>query len=112
MRETKLFVVIPCYNEEEVLGETSKRMYELFDKMESEGLIGSGSRIVMVDDGSKDATWRIISSLCEQDKRFRGVKLAHNAGHQNALLGGLMTVKDECDCAVSIDADLQASVGG
>ena len=55
MRETKLFVVIPCYNEEEVLGETSKRMYELFDKMESEGLIGSGSRIVMVDDGSKDA---------------------------------------------------------
>ena len=79
MRETKLFVVIPCYNEEEVLGETSKRMYELFDKMESEGLIGSGSRIVMVDDGSKDATWRIISSLCEQDKRFRGVKLAHNA---------------------------------
>ncbi len=110
MRETKLFVVIPCYNEEEVLGETSKRMYELFDKMESEGLIGSGSRIVMVDDGSKDATWRIISSLCEQDKRFRGVKLAHNAGHQNALLGGLMTVKDECDCAVSIDADLQDDI--
>ena len=78
--------------------------------MESEGLIGSGSRIVMVDDGSKDATWRIISSLCEQDKRFRGVKLAHNAGHQNALLGGLMTVKDECDCAVSIDADLQDDI--
>lgn len=110
MRDTKLFVVIPCYNEEEVLGETSKRMYELFDKMESEGLIGSGSRIVMVDDGSKDATWRIISSLCEHDKRFRGVKLAHNAGHQNALLGGLMTVKDECDCAVSIDADLQDDI--
>lgn len=110
MRDTKLFVVIPCYNEEEVLGETSKRMYELFDKMESEGLIGSGSRIVMVDDGSKDATWRITSSLCEQDKRFRGVKLAHNAGHQNALLGGLMTVKDECDCAVSIDADLQDDI--
>ena len=110
MKDTKLFVVIPCYNEEEVLHETSARMLDLFKKMTADGLISGDSKIVMVDDGSRDKTWSIISSLCEQNSVFRGVKLAHNAGHQNALLGGLMTVKDECDCAVSIDADLQDDI--
>ena len=107
MKDTKLFVVLPCYNEEEVLGETSKRLLELYGKMISEGTVSPESKIVFVDDGSRDRTWEIISGLCEQNNIYRGVKLAHNAGHQNALLGGLMTVKDECDCAVSIDADLQ-----
>ena len=110
MKDTKLFVVLPCYNEEEVLGETSKRLLELYGKMISEGTVSPESKIVFVDDGSRDRTWEIISGLCEQNNIYRGVKLAHNAGHQNALLGGLMTVKDECDCAVSIDADLQDDI--
>ena len=110
MKDTKLFVVLPCYNEEEVLGETSKRLLELYVKMISEGTVSPESKIVFVDDGSRDRTWEIISGLCEQNNIYRGVKLAHNAGHQNALLGGLMTVKDECDCAVSIDADLQDDI--
>ena len=110
MKDTKLFVVLPCYNEEEVLGETSKRLLELYGKIISEGTVSPESKIVFVDDGSRDRTWEIISGLCEQNNFYRGVKLAHNAGHQNALLGGLMTVKDECDCAVSIDADLQDDI--
>ena len=110
MKDTKLFVVLPCYNEEEVLGETSKRLLELYGKMISEGTVSPESKIVFVDDGSRDRTWEIISGLCEQNNIYRGVKLANNAGHQNALLGGLMTVKDECDCAVSIDADLQDDI--
>lgn len=110
MKDTKLFVVLPCYNEEEVLGETSKHLLELYGKMISEGTVSPESKIVFVDDGSRDRTWEIISGLCEQNNIYRGVKLAHNAGHQNALLGGLMTVKDECDCAVSIDADLQDDI--
>lgn len=110
MDKAALYVVVPCYNEEAVLHETSGRMLELFDKMESDGLISPESRIVFVDDGSRDKTWSIIAELSDKEKRINGVKLAHNAGHQNALLGGLMTVKDECDCAVSIDADLQDDI--
>lgn len=110
MKDTKLFVVLPCYNEEEVLPETSKRLLELYERMISEGIISSESKIVFVDDGSRDRTWEIISSLCDSNEVYRGVKLAHNAGHQNALLGGLMTIKDECDCAISIDADLQDDI--
>lgn len=110
MKDTKLYVVLPCYNEEEVLGETSKRLFELYDNMITDGIISEDSRIVFVDDGSRDKTWEIISGLCESDDRYQGVKLAHNAGHQNALLGGLMTIKDECDCAISIDADLQDDI--
>lgn len=110
MKDTKLFVVLPCYNEEEVLPETSKRLLELYERMISDGIISSESKIVFVDDGSRDRTWGIISSLCDSNEVYRGVKLAHNAGHQNALLGGLMTIKDECDCAISIDADLQDDI--
>lgn len=108
--KVKLYVVVPCYNEEPVLMETSRQMKELFTKMESEGLISPDSRIVFVDDGSKDKTWDIIDGLTKSDKVFAGIKLAHNAGHQNAVFGGLMTVKDECDCAISIDADLQDDI--
>lgn len=105
-----LYVVVPCYNEEAVLHETSKRMLELFGKMKSEELINEKSRIVFVDDGSKDKTWTIIDELTKEHKEIAGIKLARNAGHQNALLGGLMTVKDDCDCAISIDADLQDDI--
>lgn len=105
-----LYVVVPCYNEEAVLHETSKRMLELFGKMKSDELINEKSRIVFVDDGSKDKTWTIIDELTKEHKEIAGIKLARNAGHQNALLGGLMTVKDDCDCAISIDADLQDDI--
>lgn len=105
-----LYVVVPCYNEEAVLHETSKRMLELFGKMKSEEIINEKSRIVFVDDGSKDKTWTIIDELTKEHKEIAGIKLARNAGHQNALLGGLMTVKDDCDCAISIDADLQDDI--
>lgn len=105
-----LYVVVPCYNEEAVLHETSSRMLELFEKMTADGLICEKSRIVFVDDGSKDKTWSIISSLAKEHTSIAGVKLARNAGHQNALFGGLMTVKNDCDCAISIDADLQDDI--
>ena len=110
MKDTKLYLVIPCYNEEEVLPETAKRLNRLYDAMEAGDLISGESRIVFVDDGSRDRTWELISSLSTDYPRFRGIKLAKNAGHQNALLAGLMTVKDECDCAISIDADLQDDI--
>ena len=110
MNGVNLYVVVPCYNEEAVLGETSKQMLELFKDMKADGLINEKSRIVFVDDGSKDRTWEIIDSLSDEHEEIAGVKLARNAGHQNALLGGLMTVKDDCDCAISIDADLQDDI--
>ena len=110
MKDTKLYLVIPCYNEEEVLPETAKRLNRLFDAMEAGDLISGESRIVFVDDGSRDRTWELISSLSTDYPRFRGIKLAKNAGHQNALLAGLMTVKNECDCAITIDADLQDDI--
>lgn len=105
-----VYIVIPCYNEEEVLEETSKQLLDVFSSMRQEGLINDMSRIMFVDDGSKDKTWTLIEALSEAHSEIGGVKLAHNAGHQNALLGGLMSVKDECDCAISIDADLQDDV--
>lgn len=105
-----LYLVIPCYNEEEVLPETSKRLAEKFAALTNEGKIGRESRIVFVDDGSKDRTWELIEGLHAQNECFRGIKLSRNKGHQNALLAGLMTVKDECDAAISLDADLQDDI--
>lgn len=106
-----LYVVLPCYNEEEVLPETSKRLLELFNSMQKENLIDSLSRIVFVDDGSKDRTWELISNLSNEYDEIYGIKLAKNTGHQNALLAGLMTVKNSCECVISIDADLQDDIG-
>lgn len=110
MKPVNAYVVLPCYNEEAVLPETLKRMLELFGEMRAERLISSSSRIVFVDDGSKDRTWELISEFEKEHTEVCGVKLAHNAGHQNALYGGLMAVKDLCDCAISIDADLQDDI--
>lgn len=105
-----LYVVVPCYNEEAVLKETASRLLGLFTALTKENLICEKSRIVFVDDGSADATWDIISSLADEHPGIEGIKLAHNAGHQNALLAGLMSVRNKCDCAVSIDADLQDDI--
>lgn len=109
-KAVNLYVVVPCYNEEAVLYETSRQMLELFGRMKKDGLINNNSRIVFVDDGSKDKTWSIIDELADKHKEIAGVKLAGNAGHQNALYGGLMTVKEDCDCTISIDADLQDDI--
>lgn len=110
MKDTRLYIVIPCYNEEEVLPETAKRIGALLTAMEERGRISPESRIVFVDDGSRDATWRIIADLAAGDRRMQGIKLARNAGHQNALLAGLMAVRSRCDCCISIDADLQDDI--
>lgn len=106
----KLYLVVPCYNEEEVLPETSKRLSEKMTSLMEKGLIDSDSRVVFVNDGSKDKTWEIICDLHKENKLFRGICLSRNRGHQNALLAGLMTVKDECDAVISMDADLQDDI--
>ena len=106
----KLYMVIPCYNEQEVLPETSKRLKEKLSTLVKAGKIDPESRIVFVNDGSKDRTWEIIRRLHEEDPVFGGVNLSRNRGHQNALLAGLMTVKDHADMAISMDADLQDDI--
>ena len=107
---TRLYVVIPCYNEEEVLPETARRMGEKLDALTAAGMISVDSRVVFVNDGSKDRTWELITQLHAQDKRFEGIDLSRNRGHQNALLAGLMTVRERADCVVSMDADLQDDI--
>lgn len=105
-----LYVVIPCYNEEEVLPVTSSLFLEKLEEMINTNLISDESRILFVDDGSKDNTWNIITELSEKDKHFIGRKLSRNRGHQNALLAGLMEAKDKCDMTISIDSDGQDDI--
>lgn len=108
MRKT-LYIVIPCYNEEDVLRETARQLLAKMDSMSKK--ISGGSRIVFVNDGSKDKTWDIIKELHQSNPVYSGINLSRNRGHQNALLAGLMTVKDYCDMAISMDADLQDDIG-
>ena len=104
-------MVIPCYNEEEVLRVTAERMREKYISLAQQKLISPESRIVFVNDGSKDSTWDIIRELHEASPSlFSGIDLAHNSGHQNAVLAGLMTVKDICDISITMDADLQDDI--
>ncbi|WP_026522086.1 glycosyltransferase family 2 protein [Butyrivibrio sp. VCB2001] len=106
----RLFCVIPCYNEQEVLPTTSSLLRDKLHDLIEQNKISSDSRIVFVNDGSRDATWEIIQALHEEDEIFQGINLSKNMGHQNALLAGLMTVKDICDAAISLDADLQDDI--
>lgn len=106
----KLCIVVPCYNEEEVLNETASRLKLKYEALILNGQISADSRIAFVDDGSNDKTWEIISALHEKDSCFEGIKLSRNRGHQNALLAGLMTVKDSFDAVISMDADLQDDI--
>ena len=106
----KLYVVIPCYNEEEVLKETAKRIKKKMNELRKKKLIHRDSHVVFINDGSKDKTWEIISSLVEKDTLFGGISLSRNRGHQNALLAGLMTVKEDADMVISMDADLQDDI--
>ncbi|MBR1828108.1 MAG: glycosyltransferase family 2 protein [Atopobiaceae bacterium] len=114
-----LWIVVPCYNEQEVLPETSRRLYDKMTSLVERGLASKQSRVLLVDDGSRDATWSQIVQLNEGQldgqsfppHLFRGVSLAHNAGHQNALYAGLMEALGQgCDCAISLDADLQDDI--
>ena len=107
---TKLYLAIPCYNEEEVLRDSAEKLLNKYNTMMAEGKISADSRIVFIDDGSKDRTWEIISELHTENPIFQGIKLSRNRGHQNALLCGLMTLKDKADAVISIDADLQDDI--
>lgn len=107
---TKLYLAIPCYNEQEVLYDTTEKLTAKFDSMIDDGKITAESKIVYIDDGSKDKTWEIISELHKSNKYVNGIKMSRNRGHQNSLLGGMLTIKDDCDCVISIDADLQDDI--
>lgn len=105
-----LAIVVPCYNEEEVLPQTNAQLIALLDGMIKEGLAGEGSYILYVNDGSRDHTWDLISGFASGANRVRGLKLASNVGHQNALMAGLETARQDADVTVSIDADLQDDI--
>ena len=106
-----LYMVVPCYNEQAVLRTTAEQLKIKYTSLISSGLISPESRIVFVNDGSADETWEIIRELHSTDpKFFSGIDLAHNRGHQNAVLAGLMTVKDICDMCITMDADLQDDI--
>ncbi len=105
-----LYLVIPCYNEQEVLPETSKRLHEKYAQLVRDEKINTKSRIVFVDDGSKDRTWEMIEELHQENDIFSGVKLSRNRGHQNALLAGLSSVVGKADAYISMDADLQDDI--
>lgn len=109
-RQDILYMVIPCYNEQEVLPETSRQLKEILYDLMDRGKISRESRVLFVNDGSKDETWNIIEDLHAQDPLFLGLKLSRNKGHQNALLAGLMTAKEYADVTISMDADLQDDV--
>lgn len=105
-----LYIVVPCYNEEEVLIETSNRLNLKMRDLIERNLVSKKSKVMFVDDGSKDKTWDIISELHNDNDLFVGLRLSRNKGHQNALLAGLMTAKDKADIVISMDADLQDDI--
>jgi glycosyltransferase involved in cell wall biosynthesis len=110
LNEPVLTIVVPCYNEEEVLPETMKQLMYLLEQLIAEKLVSRQSKLLFVDDGSKDQTWQLIYKASLQHEAVKGVKLARNVGHQNALLAGLFAAKSVSDCIVSIDADLQDDI--
>ena len=105
-----LYVVVPCYNEEEVLSETTKRLKEKMEKLIKEKKISKNSKVMYVNDGSKDKTWDLIKEINSKEKLFTGISLSRNKGHQNALLAGLLTAKEYSDIVISMDADLQDDI--
>ena len=110
IKMTKLYIVIPCYNEEAVLLETATRLREKMHTLISENIISNDSRVILVDDGSSDGTWELIKRIHYSDKLFLGCKLSRNQGHQNALLAGLECARGKCDAVISMDADLQDDI--
>lgn len=110
MRDNTLYLIVPCYNEEEILDKTSLILQEKMSKLMGEGKISPKSKIMFVDDGSKDQTWNIIYKLTRKDCVFAGMSLSKNFGHQSAILAGMMAARDRADMVVTIDADLQQDV--
>lgn len=108
--KVRLYLVIPCYKEEEVLPETARRLQQKMQNLIKNQKISSDSRVVFVNDGSTDHTWKIIQQLHKQNSMFEGINLSRNRGHQNALLAGLMTVREYADVTISMDADLQDDI--
>ena len=106
----KLATVSPCYNEDEVLCHSVERLTALFERMISEGLISDDSMMVFVNDGSRDRTWQLIRELHKDNKFVKGINLARNVGHQNAIMAGMMTAKDWADVIITLDADLQDDI--
>ena len=107
MENPILAIVVPCYNEEEVFPQTNRQLLSLLDGMRGDGLVAHGSYILYVDDGSRDGTWRLIADAGQDDSRVRGIKLSGNSGHQNALMAGLETAREDADVMITLDADLQ-----
>ena len=105
-----LYIVVPCYNEEEVLPETCARLRQKLGCLIEEKMASPESRIMFVDDGSKDKTWELIEQFHKESPSVTGLKLSRNKGHQNALLAGLLTAKDYADIIISLDADLQDDI--
>lgn len=106
----RLIIVIPCYNEQEVLPITAPQFLAKINQLAAEGLISGDSRVMFVNDGSKDDTWSIIQQLADQDEHYIGIAQSRNRGHQNAVLAGLMEAKDMCDITISIDCDGQDDI--
>ncbi len=106
-----LYVVVPCYNEEAVLNETAKRLKSKLEELVEAEKISNSSRILFVNDGSKDKTWEMIKNMHKENPVFLGINLSKNRGHQNALLAGLMVAKERADITISMDADLQDDIG-
>ena len=106
----KLFITVPCYNEEEVLPVTAPLFLEKIQDLQNKGKISAGSRVLFVNDGSKDSTWQIIEKLAKENEVFLGISQSRNRGHQNAVLAGLMEARDLCDITISIDADGQDDI--
>ena len=105
-----IFLVVPCYNEQEVLFDSAGKMLDKITDLVKRSVVSENSRILFVNDGSKDETWQIIMQLCGSSNYFNGISLAHNKGHQNALLAGLMIAKEHADAVISMDADLQDDI--
>ena len=106
----KLYIVIPCYNEQEVLPITAPMFLEKISQLSAAGKISADSRVLFVNDGSKDETWNIICELAKKDEHYIGISQSRNRGHQNAVLAGLMEAKDKCDITISIDCDGQDDI--
>ena len=106
----RLFIVIPCYNEEKVLPITAPSFRDKLLQLSSEGKIAADSRVLFVNDGSRDRTWEIISALAKEDEHYIGISQSRNRGHQNAVLAGLMEARDKCDITISIDCDGQDDI--
>lgn len=105
-----LYIVVPCYNEEEVLIETTKQLKTKLEDLIEKKVIAKESRVMYVNDGSKDKTWQLIEKISKENELFTGISLSRNRGHQNALLAGLMTAKEYADIVISMDADLQDDI--